>query len=236
MPENAPAGENSPPAIDDIVTAVMAKLGTDLDRKIGGAVAGQLKKLDLGKVVSDAMAEFETKKSETASAGTQQAGTQDSKVDPELVKLRRTVEDQGKALAKEQKAREDAENRARSQSADTAIRGALTKAGLRPEAIDRLAKSYRADVTFDESGEPMLPVEGGTSTIAAAIEADIKSKALDFAMPPPNAGGSGSSKPRVNGAGVNLDALATKPREQWTDAEKDAHFQRQVAANTAAGV
>ncbi len=219
MPENDPATATpETPAAPKYVTA------EEVAKTVNAALTSHFKRQpDVSKLITESFAQYEARKAEEAAAKQAEGGGDGTKkVDPELLKLQRQIADQEKAIAKERSAREAAESATRNQSANTAIEQALAKHGVRPEAVARLAKAYRADVTFDEvTGEPLLPVEGGTTTIAAAIEADVKSKALDYAIQAPSGGGSGTARQSRNGAN-SIESIQAKPRNQWTKAEEDA--------------
>lgn len=142
------------------------------------------------------------------------------KVDPELLKLRRDFEAQQKVLAEEKSKRETAERKQREERAISQLQSSFS-GKVRQEAIPVLVKAFRADISFDEeTGEPMLPVDGGIAAIPAAVDSWLKSKDSEAFRPAPNAGGSGGQRNKSGGQGP------TKPYAQMSSEEKLDAFDR----------
>lgn len=200
-------------------------------KTVNAALSSHLKRIDFGKMIGDAMASHQPKAGDDAGAGNgggdgaggQQAG---QRVDPELLRLRRDQESLRKSLEAEQQARKASEDARRNERAVGDLRAQLSK-HVRPEAVEVLVKSLRADIQFDDAGDPMLPVEGGgTTTIAGAVEAFAKSKGAEMFRPAPSQGGAGSARPQRGAA-----EFRTKPRDQWNDSDHEAYFAERVAKN-----
>jgi hypothetical protein len=206
---------------------------------VGTTVGGHLKKFDFSKAVETALTSWQAKQKEpietTADGAAPSKATGEqapAKVDPELLKLRRDLDDVRKVAETERKTRLELEESNKQEKAVATLRDALAPR-VRPEVLPTLVKAFRGDIIFDDDGTPLLPVEGGTTQISAAIEAWAKSKEAAVYLPAPTGGGSGSQ--RGSSQSVSLSALASKPREQWSDAERAAYFQERLRANSVSG-
>lgn len=245
MTENAASGGNAQEKPQYLtkadVEAMLGEFGKSIDQKIGGAVAGTLKKLDIGKAVGDAIALHEKAKAEAASGGEGGgdggAGDKNKTVDPELVKLRRQVEETNKKFELSEKRRLETEAAARRKSALADLTASLS-GKVRPEVASTLVGAWAGEITFDDDGNALLPLGDGTSTsIAAAVEQRVKSKDFEWARPAPNSGGSGATGSRANsnGSQVNVATLASKPRKDWSPAEQEAYFAHRTKQNAENG-
>ena len=205
----------------------------ELDKKLNAAISSHLKRANKG--IEDKLEGFFTsftKKQQDdeearASARRQSQAGQSEVVDAEAVKMRRDMEDLRKQLDAEKKARQESDSARKSERAHAELRAALNRVSVKPETTDFLVKAFKSDISYDEDGDAMLPVEGGVAPIGSAIELWAKSKdALPF-MPPPSPGGTGATA-RSGGKASNY---ASKPRDQWSDAVREAFFQDRVRKN-----
>jgi hypothetical protein len=207
---------------------------------VNAAITSHLKRLDIGKSVTEALAAQKARDAEEAAARAElqepqeQVARSNTKVDPEVLALKRQLEAQKSAIDVERKKREEAEAARKSERVNNELRAALAK-HVRPEAVEILTRAFRGDIQWDETGEPVMPLdEGRTITVAGWAENFAKQKDTAIFVPAPTAGGGGSprsgSSPRPS-----LESLANKPRSQWNDADRAAYLAERTRANAAVG-
>ena len=216
---NAPPGE-TPNEQKPLTAADVAEI-------VNKAITGHLKRLpDTNKLVADALAARDAKAAEELAAREAEKGASGDKgkqVDPEVLALKRQLDDQAKRIAKAEAERDTERTRARNERAAGELQAALAK-HVRPEAVPALVKAFRSDLTFDDQGNPSLPVEDGATTIAAAVESWAKDKANAWALPAPTQGGAGSPRSNGNPGAPSFSSLQGKDPANYTDAERATAF------------
>ena len=220
---------------------VQVPTAEEIAEMITGATRSQIEKAtrklagDLTKSSSDAMLEalkaYEEKRTETAPP----AVGGEKKPDPELAAMKRQLEEQGKILEVERKARVEAETSRRQESARTQVLSQIDGV-VRPELKEFLQDYLYHRVEFDESGTPLIKVGGDEALpLKDGIASFLKSKEAGAFIPVQQPGGkpgAGGKPPPSNQRPGGLPNYDGKPAT--TDEEKVRRSMEREAALLAA--
>ncbi len=219
---------------------VQVPTSEEIAEMITGATRSQIEKAtkklagDLTKSSSDAMLEalkaYEEKRSESAPP----AAGGEKKADPELAAMKRQLEEQGKILEIERKARVEAETSRRQESARTQVLSQIDGV-VRPELKEFLQDYLYHRVEFDESGTPLIKVGGDEALpLKDGIASFLKSKEAGAFIPvqPPGGKPGAGGKPPPNGQ--RPGGLPSYDKPAATDEEKIRRAMEREAALLAA--
>lgn len=220
---------------------VQVPTAEEIAEMITGATRSQIEKAtkklatDITKGSSDAMSEalkaYEAKRAEESPPVVTPG---EKKPDPELAAMKRQLEEQGKILEIERKARVEAETSRRQESARTQVLSQIDGV-VRPELKEFLQDYLYHRVEFDESGAPLIKVGGDEPLpLKDGIASFLKSKEAGAFIPVQQPGGKPGAGGKPPPAGNRPSGLPTYDKPAASDEERARRaYEREQALEAA---